>query len=853
MASKFTYEINLDTKGYVDGVKQGKDANADFATSIKKVKDDLPNLKKELNAARKEAQGLTLAYSKLSDAEKASGFGKALAREMEEAKRKAAELVDMTGDLQTELKNMASDTALWDATKEGIGIAKDAMTGLIATTAQLAGKEKELQPLIAKIAQVQSLANTAIGIGNALQKQSAIMLGIRKVQEAALAKAITLETSATKGATVAQKAFNMVAKANPYVLLATAILALGGALVAFTLKANSATDSTTKLNKEIHEASIQGQKDAQNDIAKLDILYSATQNVNLSIEERKKAVKQLQDQYPAYFSNMSTEQIMLGQASSAYQQLKDDIIAVAQAKAYEQRIADLGKEKVELEDQLEVQKRITAEREKQAKSDRNGGGGMVPGMTSFGTGAQELGSLHSIQNSIDKENELQKQIDEKTAAQERYIDKINETTAAQNRLNQTTNKPTGGGGGSTNNDVKAATGSIVELENRISELQKKLKNGLVPEQDIKKTVDEINNLKSQVKELNIKYGFEKPEKAKTKLEQLQAQLAEHQKAFIIAVDSDDKEAQQAALKAYYEVQEELDKYQASIKIEPRIDPNDIAKQKGDIQKIVNDALSTKTEVKYDFSSLPQSMQDAANKALEEYKRIEDARKKLTDIMNNENSTDAQISAAQEGLDQLHEKWQQVTEDVNLYNEANKEISTTKKRMEALSDSVTQVGNAVSAAASLFSALGEAGEDNDMKAMGIVAQAIATIALSFAQALTTAKTWVDWLAFGISGLATMTTMITQVKSLTAGSYANGGIVGGHSYYGDKLFARVNSGEGIFNEKQMKSLNEQLDSKKIAAIGAPTTVYVTGKIQGKDLLLVQKNANKIMSKSGQQINL
>ena len=39
---------------------------------------------------------------------------------------------------------------------------------------------------------------------------------------------------------------------------------------------------------------------------------------------------------------------------------------------------------------------------------------------------------------------------------------------------------------------------------------------------------------------------------------------------------------------------------------------------------------------------------------------------------------------------------------------------------------------------------------------------------------------------------------------AGAFADGGVVGGSSYYGDKLFARVNSGEAIFNQDQQKSL-------------------------------------------------
>ena len=67
------------------------------------------------------------------------------------------------------------------------------------------------------------------------------MLTVKQVQARAAATAVTLESNATKGATVAQAAFNLVAKANPYVLLATAAIAAGAAIYAFAQKTDEAT------------------------------------------------------------------------------------------------------------------------------------------------------------------------------------------------------------------------------------------------------------------------------------------------------------------------------------------------------------------------------------------------------------------------------------------------------------------------------------------------------------------------------------------------------------------------------------------------------------------------------------
>lgn len=96
--------------------------------------------------------------------------------------------------------------------------------------------QKKLQAAIAITTGVQA-------IQNAVQKQSALILGISRIQMAALSKAqvynrlVTIQgTKATLAATVAQKAFNLIASANPYVLLALALVTVVGALSSVCLK-----------------------------------------------------------------------------------------------------------------------------------------------------------------------------------------------------------------------------------------------------------------------------------------------------------------------------------------------------------------------------------------------------------------------------------------------------------------------------------------------------------------------------------------------------------------------------------------------------------------------------------------
>lgn len=106
---------------------------------------------------------------------------------------------------------------------------------------------------------------------------------------------------------------------------------------------NALRQEQEALNAEMKNARAEGAKEA----AQLRILYAMTQNTNASMKDRIAAVKQLQSQYPAYFGNLSQEAILAGQASAAYQQLAQDIIATAYARAYKNRIEMLAAENVE--------------------------------------------------------------------------------------------------------------------------------------------------------------------------------------------------------------------------------------------------------------------------------------------------------------------------------------------------------------------------------------------------------------------------------------------------------------------------------------------------------------------------
>ncbi|BAU52976.1 hypothetical protein [Mucilaginibacter gotjawali] len=104
----------------------------------------------------------------------------------------------------------------------------------------------------------------------------------------------------------------------------------------------TALNKTLKDNKIVQDAvnqtMAQGTNDAQQELVHLNLLYKASQDHNVKLEERKKIVSELQSQYPDYFGNMSSEAILNGKATKSYDDLTKAIIATARAKAAEEII-----------------------------------------------------------------------------------------------------------------------------------------------------------------------------------------------------------------------------------------------------------------------------------------------------------------------------------------------------------------------------------------------------------------------------------------------------------------------------------------------------------------------------------
>lgn len=161
-------------------------------------------------------------------------------------------------------------------------------------------------------------------------------------------------------------------------------------------------------------------------------------------------------------------------------------------------------------------------------------------------------------------------------------------------------------------------------------------------------------------------------------------------------------------------------------------------------------------------------------------------------------------------------------------DALKGIKDVGKDWKSAAQAISQVGSALSSI-----------QDPAAKVLGIIAQAIATVALGFAQA-TTKETkggvWA-WIAAVAAGLGTMISTISAIHSATG--YAQGGLVDGRGggfvpgtqFSGDNIGnVRLDAGELVLNRAQQSSLASQLQDN------ADNSQHIVGVLHGTDVWLM-----------------
>lgn len=183
-----------------------------------------------------------------------------------------------------------------------------------------------------------------------------------------------------------------------------------------------------------------------------------------------------------------------------------------------------------------------------------------------------------------------------------------------------------------------------------------------------------------------------------------------------------------------------------------------------------------------------------------------------------------------------DEWKQLSKDIAELTQQQHEIQikidgeTVKSQFElaaeaaeAYQEKMDNISSVTDSVGSAFSSLGGAigGTAGKMLELAgqtaqavaqIIPQIVALIGAKQGEALASGTASAAALPFpaNIAAIASVIATITALFAGFAGSFADGGIISGNSFHGDKMLARVNAGEMILNQKQQGNLFRALDS-------------------------------------------
>lgn len=203
--------------------------------------------------------------------------GKENTAEYAAAAAELGKITDAMSDTSAQARILSDDFFKQRAAMEGLSVGINVFSGLTQAAALCGIENEDLQETLVKLQAAQNLANTAMNISKALNKDTALMVALRDIKEKLLTKTIQSETKS-------QLALNA-AKAGAIgviVALTSAVVALG---VAYMKSRNSVETMNRELNKQATEA-------VADTVIEVRNLKEGWDALGDSLEDRKKYLEQ---------------------------------------------------------------------------------------------------------------------------------------------------------------------------------------------------------------------------------------------------------------------------------------------------------------------------------------------------------------------------------------------------------------------------------------------------------------------------------------------------------------------------------------------------------------------------------
>lgn len=845
---------------------------------------------------------LTATYRAMTDEEKKSDFGQGLSASIDQIKAKAAELKDIMSDTNIELKSLASDTGVFDQVAGGITAVTSAFQVGQGAMQAFGVKSGDAMQAMAQLQGVMAVTNGLTKIQAALQKESAMMIGITNMQKKAAAAAEALDTAAkgkniavTKAATVAQKALNVVANANPFVLLAAAVIAAAGAFALFRSKADE-TDQSMKQFRDSVSSTMAG----------LMTTYTMLQNEwkNLTTEQEKNDwISNNADK----FNELGVAIQSVSDAEKVFDSFTDVMVASFERRAKAAALQSLAEEQYkQFYEKLNESGLSEEEFNKQLEDKKNKPLFDVTNAIEAGLYSAYDAKRGQARKNLEESVALRKEDDEalKNAGIKKADDKpvkvevepeipkgiLNnlkkQIADAQKELNEA----------ETTEGIEAAQTKLAGLQAEYDKLVGKKKESVkVSKDEVTYASDSIAAQEKKVSDLTKQWkeasGSVRDE-YKTQLDEAQAEL-DRMTGKKVEVEIEFVEPQELEPSLNGPVMTAIEKMQQSIRIKLaeenfEVDQNALtnlmtfAIQKGitgmdgafeelqymlsegldikdsDLQAVVdkiNEQLANRglepikinfetgglEEVKTEVISATEAMKESLNSMNSGVSAISTIGNAFNDIKGIGEDLASAFSGEMDAWDSLMTVFNSgigimqtvigVMEAINTLQSLSSDLSKKKVADQAAETTAVVTGKSTEAAANLQ----EAG--TSMTAAGANAAQSSSAAGKSVAGIPIVGPILAVAAIAAVLAATFAAM-SKAKSAGKG-FASGGIIPGTSFSGDNLRTSdygINSGELILNRAQQGAIAGQLQG------AAQQTIVVTGKLSGRDIRLSANNDNR-----------
>lgn len=216
------------------------------------------------------------------------------------------------------------------------------LKGAVGLARSLAENYEDVGKTILWLIGIYGTYKVALAAANALEAVSyQINLARAAGESAAAFKGLV---QAIKNTTAAQRVLNAVSKANPYVALATVVLALAGAawrwsdaLTGISKIQRSVSDSIAGLNTEMTD-----------EMSKYDELVGRLKNATEGTEEYNNAKEAISAAYPNYIANLKEEGVEIAKNAAFYKGLRDEIANTTKERLKASAMTDLDEARSKL-------------------------------------------------------------------------------------------------------------------------------------------------------------------------------------------------------------------------------------------------------------------------------------------------------------------------------------------------------------------------------------------------------------------------------------------------------------------------------------------------------------------------